>query len=98
LNTEEISKAFIRMASNDFGKRGRTDDDADNVISRSRKRRIAHQMADEELSEFVQERCVESVSCDSANTLAADHNEHELSTSFTPVIPISVENFRHLYI
>jgi hypothetical protein len=97
VNTEEISKCFIRMASNETGKRGRTDDDAENVISRSRKRRIAHQMADEELSEFVQERCVESVSCESEYTLAADHNEHGLPDSFTPLIPIPVENFRHLY-
>ena len=83
------------MASNETGKRNRTDDDVEHVISRSRKRRIAQQMADEELSEFVQERCVESVPLESANTLATDHSEHELSAPFTPVIPIPVDNFRH---
>ena len=50
------------------------------------------------MSEFVRERCVESVPFESANILAADHSEHELSAPFTLVIPIPVDNFRHYQI
>ena len=83
------------MEVNEANKREYAEDDSEHVISRSRKRRIARHMADEELDEFLKETSAENVNLESAHKSAADHVEKETLPLST--LDISISEVRFFY-